>query len=255
MTAHPSRTVVVAGAGSDIGAAVAGRLARTGCRIALVDRRENHCYRALERVTAADGQAQIFTADVSLIHEAEAAVARIVDAWGPPDVLVHDLLPQRRPLDAPATAREDDWDGVVRSRLRAPYVLTAAVQRHMVRRRWGRIVLVSAPRPPAAEEDPAAAAALAGLFGLTRSLATRLGPHGVTANTVVPGLIATESAELAAACAGSDLNQLRKRALERVAVGRPGTADEVAEAVAFFASEQAGFVSGQVLHVTGGPTD
>ncbi|MCX4747738.1 SDR family oxidoreductase [Kitasatospora sp. NBC_01287] len=253
MSQSPTRVAVIAGAGNDIGLAVARKLAGHGYRIAVVDRTEALCYRTLEAVSAAGGQAQVFPGDVRLIHEAEAVMTRIAEQLGEPSVLVNNTsqLPDFAPSSLPGA--EEDWDGTLRAGLRAPYLLSAAARRYLVGQGWGRIVNVARPQAGGERGDLAAAAATDGVRGLTRALAVDLGPHGVTVNAVLPGLIATDSARTAADCLGVSFEDARKDVLERIPLGRPGTPEEVADAVWFFASEAADYVSGQVLHVAGGP--
>ncbi|WP_327068078.1 SDR family oxidoreductase [Kitasatospora sp. NBC_01250] len=253
MSHSPTRVAVLAGAGNDIGLAVARELARHGHRIALVDRKEALCYRALEAVSAVGGEARVFAGDVRLVHEAEAVMTRIAEELGEPAVLINNTS---QPADfAPSAlpAGEEDWDDTLRSGLRAPYLLSAAIRRYLVGEGWGRIITIGRPRQDGERGDIAASAAADGVRGLTRALALDLGPHGVTVNAVLPGLIATESARTAAGCLGVGFEDARKETLERIALGRPGSPQDVAGAVRFFASEEADFVSGQVLHVAGGP--
>ncbi|WP_035847151.1 SDR family NAD(P)-dependent oxidoreductase [Kitasatospora azatica] len=253
MSQPPGRIAVVAGVGNDIGLATARKLSRHGYRIAVVDRKESLCYRALEAVSADGGEAQAFTADVRLLHEAEAVITRIAEDLGEPSVLVNNTsqLPEFAPSSLSGTAA--DWDSQLRSDLRAPYLLSNAARRHLTAQGWGRIITVARPLVNGEGRDLAAVAAVDGVRGLTKALAVELGPHGVTVNAVLPGLIATEQARTAADLAGTGFEEAHKAALDLIPAGRPGTPEEVAEAIWFFASDGADFVNGQVLHVAGGP--
>lgn len=254
---HPLGAVaVLAGAGNDIGLAIARRLAALGYRIALVDRKAALCYRTLEAVTALGGEAEVFAADVRLIHEAEAVITRIAEALGEPSVLVinacrpEDFAPSTPGVDA---ADAESWDAALRDGLRGPYLLSAAARRHLIHQDRARIITVAGPQTTGGRPGAAALAVSDGLQRLTRELAVELGPYGVTANAVLPGLIATDSARTAADCLGTSFEASRKAALDRIPLGRPGTPEDVAGVVGFLVSEAADFVSGQVLHVAGGP--
>lgn len=243
---------VVTGAGADIGASVARRLAAEGYAIAVVDRKESHCYRTLEAIQAAGGHAELFAGDVGLVHEAEAVVTRVAESLGEPSVLVNNLtVPRQRPS---VPALPEDWDAVQRAGLRAPILLSEAVRRHMMRLRWGRIVNIGFPASCGQSADPGMATATCALEGLTRSLAKELGPYGVTVNAVVPGLIAARADRFAPDRRSPGSEAVAGEAKpRRTPGGRAGTAEDIAESVAFFVSRAAGFVSGQVLHVAGGP--
>ncbi len=251
MRENPYPVAVVTGAGADIGASVARRLAAQGYAVAVVDKKGANLYRLREAIEAAGGQAQVFIGDVGLVHEAEAVMTRVVEELGEPAVLVNNSSVLR---DSPfSLMTEEDWDVVQRAGLRAPFLLSVAARRYMVRRGWGRIVNIGPPSPNGQPPGANTIAATRGLEGLTRSLAMELGPYGVTVNAVVPGFIATEAARSAAERLGLSFEVARHSAVQRIPVGRIGTAEDVAESVAFFASEAAGFISGQVLHVAGGP--
>lgn len=251
MRENPNPVAVVTGAGADIGASVARRLAAQGYAVAVVDNKAANLYRLREAIEADGGRGEVFAGDVGLVHEAEAVMTRVVETLGEPCVLVNNSSVVR---DSPfSMMTEDDWDIVHRAGLRAPFLLSVAARRYMVRQGWGRIVNIGPPSPNGQPAGANTIAATRGLEGLTRSLAMELGPHGVTVNAVVPGFIATEAARSSAERLGLSFEAARHTALQRIPVGRAGTAEDVAETVAFFVSEGAGFISGQVLYVAGGP--
>jgi 3-oxoacyl-[acyl-carrier protein] reductase len=148
---------------------------------------------------------------------------------------------------------EEDWDAVIRVHLRGAYLLSRAVQDFMVRASWGRIVNLSSTSALGSGGMANYATAKAGIQGLTKSLAIELGPHGVTVNAVAPGFIRTEMTRQLAERRGRSFEEFAAERVRQIPVARAGQPEDVAAAVAFFVGEEAGFVSGQILYVAGGP--
>jgi 3-oxoacyl-[acyl-carrier protein] reductase len=149
------------------------------------------------------------------------------------------------------TAR--DWDDVQAVHLRAPFMLAQAVQPHMSADGWGRIVNIASTSALGHAERANYCAAKAGVIGLTRALAVELGPQGITVNAVAPGLVVTRMTEATAARNGRELQEHVAVAAANLPVRRAGRPHDVAAAVSFFAGEDAGFITGQTLYVSGGP--
>jgi len=148
---------------------------------------------------------------------------------------------------------DGDWDSVIGVHLRGAFVMSRAVQAHQVAAGWGRIVNLSSTSALGNRGQANYAAAKAGIQGFTKTLAIELGPFGVTVNAVAPGFIATEMLRGTAERLGVTLEEFLAGAAKEIPVRRTGLPADVAAAVAFFASEEASFVSGQVLYVAGGP--
>ena len=148
---------------------------------------------------------------------------------------------------------EDDWDAVLSVHLRGAFLMSRAVQAHQVKAGWGRIVNLSSTSALGNRGQANYAAAKAGMQGLTKTLALELGRYGVTANAIAPGFIATDMTRATAERMGIGFDDFVAGAAAEIPVGRAGTPDDIAAAAAFFCSEEAGFVSGQVLYVAGGP--
>ncbi len=146
-----------------------------------------------------------------------------------------------------------DWDTVLGVHLRGSFLMTKAVQKHMVDAGFGRIVNLSSSSALGNRGQANYSAAKAGLQGFTKTLAIELGKFGITANAVAPGFIATDMTAATAARVGMGFDDFKAAAATQIPVQRVGEPDDIANAVAFFTNEAAGFVSGQVLYVAGGP--
>ena len=150
---------------------------------------------------------------------------------------------------------DEDWDAVIGVHLRGSFVMTRAVQQYMTAARWGRVVNLSSVSALGNRGQLNYSAAKAGLQGFTKTLALELGKFGVTANAVAPGFIATDMTAATAARLGMSFEDFQAAAAKEIPVGRVGVPDDIAAAISFLVSDEAGFVSGQVLYVAGGPRD
>ncbi len=246
-----SRTAIVTGAARGIGAAVARRLAADGMAVAVLDLDESACATTVDAITAIGGRALAVGADVGDEAAATAAVERVAAELGAPTVLVNNAgIIRDNMLFKMSVA---DWDAVMTVHLRGAFLMSRAAQGHMIAAGWGRIVNLSSTSALGNRGQANYSAAKAGLQGFTKTLAIELGKFGVTANAVAPGFIETEMTHATAARMGITFEQMSQAMVGEIPVGRLGQPDDVAAAVAFFASEGAGFTSGQVLYVAGGP--
>jgi len=244
-------TAIVTGAARGIGAAVAKRLAADGFAVAVVDLEETACKPVVEEIAADGGRALAVGADVADEQSVQDAVERVAQELGEPTVLVNnagiirDNLLFKMPID--------DWDAVMNVHLRGLFLMTRAVQGFMTRAGWGRIVNLSSTSALGNRGQANYSAAKAGVQGFTKTLAFELGRYGVTANAIAPGFIATEMTAATAQRIGMPFEEFKTAVAAETPVGRVGTPEDIAHAVSFFASADAGFVSGQVLYVAGGP--
>ncbi|MGH3905106.1 MAG: beta-ketoacyl-ACP reductase [Pseudonocardiaceae bacterium] len=252
MTAATSRTAVVTGAARGIGAATAQRLGRDGFAVGVLDLDEHACAQTVQAIEVAGGRALAVGVDVSDADQVQAAVTRVADELGAPTVLVNNAGITRDNLLFKMT--EQDWDSVIAVHLRGSFLMSRAVQRHMTEATWGRIVNLSSTGALGNRGQANYAAAKAGLQGFTKTLAIELGKFGVTVNAVAPGFIATDMTRATAERIGMSFEDLQQAAVTQIPVGRVGKPEDVAATVSFLVSEEAGFVSGQVIYVAGGPT-
>ncbi len=246
-----TRTAIVTGAARGIGAGVARRLAADGFAVAVVDLDEAACKPVVEAIEAAGGRAAAVGMDVSDEQAVQAGVERIAAELGAPAVLVNNAGIIRDNLLFKMSA--GDWDAVMNVHLRGSFLMTRAVQAHMTAAGWGRIINLSSTSALGNRGQANYSAAKAGLQGFTKTLAIELGKFGVTANAIAPGFIETEMTAETARRVGVDFEDFKKAAASQIPVARTGKPEDIAHAVSFFASEGAGFVSGQVLYVAGGP--
>lgn len=247
------RTAIVTGAARGIGAEVAARLADDGMAVAVLDLDEGACQKVVDRITAAGGKALAVGADVSDEDAVKAAVDRVADELGAPTVLVNNAGIIRDNLLFKMGT--DDWDAVMSVHLRGAFLMSRAVQAYQTKEKWGRIINLSSTSALGNRGQVNYSAAKAGMQGFTKTLAIELGKFGVTANAVAPGFIATEMTQATAERVGVSFEDFKAAAAKEVPVQRAGVPADIAHAISFFASEGAGYVSGQVLYVAGGPKD
>ncbi|MET8797912.1 SDR family oxidoreductase [Nocardia sp. NPDC004568] len=247
------RIAVVSGAARGIGAAIATRLASDGLQVGVLDLDEAACAETVSAIENAGGTAIALGADVSKEDSVNAAVERLAGELGAPTVVVNNAGVLRDNLLFKMSV--DDWDTVLGVHLRGAFLLTRATQKYMVEQKWGRIVNMSSTSALGNRGQVNYSAAKAGLQGFTKTLAFELGKYGVTANAIAPGFIVTDMTAATAARVGVDFEDFQKGAAAQIPVNRVGYPEDIAHTASFLVSEGAGFVSGQVIYVAGGPKD
>ncbi|OHE22696.1 MAG: 3-oxoacyl-[acyl-carrier-protein] reductase [Syntrophobacterales bacterium RBG_19FT_COMBO_59_10] len=239
------KTALITGGSRGIGRAVSLRLAQAGA-YAVVNyvRNDAAAEETLRLIRTAGGDGEIRRFDVAVFGETQEAVNAIVAARGRLDILVNNAGATADGLIV--RAREEDWDRLIGVNLKGTFNCCRAVARQMIKQRWGRIINIASVVAEAGNAGQSAyGAAKAGVLGLTKSLARELAARNICVNAVSPGLIATE---MTASLSEKGLEEV----LKLIPLGRMGRTDEVAAAVAFLASEEAGYITGQVLRVNGG---
>lgn len=238
---------LVTGAGRNLGRAIAIALGSGGADVVCAYQRDPDAAQGTaEAIRAAGGTASVHHLDVADLDGMARDVAEITDA-GPVDILVNNAASRPRTKIRDVTAQE--WNAVHATNLRGPFFLSQAVLEHMVTAGWGRIVNIGGiDAYKGSVQRPHVVASKLGLVGLSRALANETARFGVTVNTVVPGLIGTPRYNHGS----DDIEKIWAEGLKDVPVARLGTADEVAAAVLFLSSEEASYITGQELLVSGG---
>jgi 3-oxoacyl-[acyl-carrier protein] reductase len=237
---------MVTGGAKGIGAATARRLAAEGATVVVADFDE-----AAARQTAEEIGGLAVRCDVTSLDDVESAVAAAVSHGGSLDVLVTCAGIIRDNLLFKMS--DEDWTAVIDTHLKGTFYAVRAAQKHMVEQQSGTIVLISSTSALGNRGQTNYATAKAGLQGMTKTLAIELGPFGVNVNCVAPGFIATDMTRQTADRIGVPFEQFMEHVAKEVPLRRVGQPEDVAATIAFLCSEDAGYVSGQVIYVAGGP--
>lgn len=253
MSSPAQRTAIVTGSARGIGAATALRLSRDGFAVGVLDLDEVACKDTVAAIESAGGRALAVGVDVSDTEQVEAAVDRVATELGAPTVLVNNAGITRDNMLFRMT--DQDWDSVLGVHLRGAFLMSRAAQKHMTVAGWGRIVNLSSTSALGNRGQANYSTAKAGLQGFTKTLAIELGKFGVTVNAIAPGFIVTGMTKATAERLGVDFEEFQAARAKATPVARVGNPDDIAHTVSFLVSEGAGFVSGQVIYVAGGPMD
>jgi 3-oxoacyl-[acyl-carrier protein] reductase len=236
------KTALVTGAARGIGAATAERLASEGARVVVADFDEDAARETAERIGAT-----AVRCDVTDREQVEAAV----EASGGPDILVTCAGIIRDNLLFKMA--DDDWDTVIDTHLKGTFYAVRASQRHMVEQKSGKIVTISSTSALGNRGQTNYSAAKAAMQGMTKTWAIELGPFGVNVNCVAPGFVATAMTRQTAERVGVDFDDFQKHAAEQTPLKKIGQPEDIAGVIAFLCSDDAAYVSGQVIYVRGGP--
>jgi 3-oxoacyl-[acyl-carrier protein] reductase len=251
MTDLRDRVAVVTGAARGIGAATAARLAADGATVVVVDRDLTQTGEVVDAIHHTGSRALEIGCDVSDARAVAAAFEQIDRDCGSVDVLVNNAGVIRDNLLFRMT--DDDWDVVMGVHLRGSFLCSRAAQKFMVDRRWGKIVNLSSTSALGGRGQANYSAAKAGVQGFTRTLAIELGPFNINVNAVAPGFIETAMTHATAERMGISFDEMKEGSISRIPLRRIGTPEDVANVIAFLCSEDAAYVSGQTIYVSGGP--
>ncbi len=244
MTGYEGRIALVTGASQGIGRACAIELAKGGAVVALAARNQAKLDEVVAEIEAAGGKAAAFSLDVASEESIKAGAKAILDRFGKVEILVNNAGITRDGLMM--RMKRPDWDDVIHTNLTGAFLMTQAVISPMMKNRWGRILNISSVVGRTGQAGQVNyAASKAGLLGATRAMAREFASRGITVNAIAPGYIETPMTAV--------LNEAQRTAMmTTIPLGRPGTDQDIAGAVAFLASEAASYITGHVLDVNGG---
>lgn len=244
MAGLEGRIAFITGASQGIGRACAIELARAGATVALAARNQEKLEAVANEIRTSGGNASAFKLDVASEDEIKSVLKAVVGQFGKLDILVNNAGITRDQLVM--RMKRADWDAVMNTNLTAAFLLSQQVISPMLKQRWGRIINITSIFGQIGQTGQANyAASKAGLIGLTKALARELASRSITVNAVAPGYIETAMTEVLAP-------ELKEQVLKMIPLGRAGSDADIAHAVKFLASDEASYITGEVLNVNGG---
>jgi len=238
------RVAFVTGASQGIGRACAVRLANEGAAVAVAARNQEKLNELVSEITTLGGKAAAFALDVADEEQVKSAIKAAIGQFGKIDILVNNAGITRDQLVM--RMKRADWDAVLQTNLTSAYLCIQQVIPSMLKQRWGRIINISSVFGQMGQAGQANySASKAGLIGLTMAIARELGSRNITSNAISPGFIETAMTAVLS-------DDFKQNAVKQIPLGRVGRPEDVANAVAFLASEEASYITGHVLDVNGG---
>jgi 3-oxoacyl-[acyl-carrier protein] reductase len=238
------RVAFVTGASQGIGRACAMKLATSGAAVAVAARNQEKLDELVKEIIANGGQAAAFAFDVTDEEQVKSSIKAAIAQFGKIDILVNNAGITRDQLVM--RMKRADWDAVLQTNLTSAYLCIQQISSSMLKQRWGRIINITSVFGQMGQAGQANySASKAGLIGLTMSIARELGSRNITCNAVAPGFIETAMTEVLG-------DEFKQNAAKHIPLGRVGSVDDVANAVAFLASDDASYITGHVLNVNGG---
>jgi len=238
------RVALVTGASQGIGHACALHLARQGASVAVAARNQQKLDELVAAITAANGKAAAFPVDVADEDQVKSAVKSAIAHFGKIDILVNNAGITRDQLVM--RMKRADWDAVLNTNLTSAFLCIQAVIPSMLKQRWGRIINITSIFGQMGQAGQANyAASKAGLIGLTMAIAREVASRNITSNAIAPGFIETSMTAVLS-------DDFKQAAVKQIPLGRVGTPEDIASAVAFLASDEASYITGHVLNVNGG---
>jgi 3-oxoacyl-[acyl-carrier protein] reductase len=246
------RIAVVTGAARGIGAAEAIRLAQEGANVAVLDLSAEACRETVEAIEAHGAEAMAVACDVSSAQQVEKAFEEVAGRFGTIHILVNNAGLLRDNLSFKMS--EEDWDKVLDVHLKGSFLCSKAVQKYMVEQEYGKIVMTSSIVALGNKGQANYSAAKAGLQALARTLALELGRFNINVNAVAPGWIETEMTKEAAERVGMSMDEMKERFAKNIPLKRFGRVEDIANVVSFLVSDDASYISGETIYVSGGPS-
>ena len=238
------RVALVTGASQGIGRACALKLATQGATVVVVARTQEKLDELEKEISATGGKAAAFTLDVSNEEQIKTVIKSVLGQLGKIDILVNNAGVTRDQLVM--RMKRADWDTVINTNLTSAYLCIQQVISSMLKQRWGRIINITSVFGQTGQAGQANyAASKAGLIGLTMAIAREVASRNITCNAVAPGFIETSMTAVLS-------DEFKQTAVKMIPLGRVGTPEDIANSVAFLASEEAGYITGHVLNVNGG---
>jgi 3-oxoacyl-[acyl-carrier protein] reductase len=238
------RVALVTGASQGIGRTVALRLAKEGATIAAAARNQEKLNELVAEITAAGGKAAAFALDVADEEQVKSTVKVAIAQFGKIDILVNNAGITRDQLVM--RMKRADWDAVLQTNLTSAYLCIQSIIPSMLKQRWGRIINITSVFGQMGQAGQANySASKAGLIGLTMAIAREVGSRNITSNAIAPGFIETAMTAVLS-------DEFKQTAVKQIPLGRVGTPEDVASAVAFLASDEASYITGHVMNVNGG---
>lgn len=239
------KVAIVTGSARGLGAATARRLAEEGAKVVVTDVQAELAKKTTDAMTADGLTAHCVVADITRSADVKRLVEETIAIFGGIHILVNNAGFPRDGFLTKLT--EEDWDMVVNVALKGTFLVTKAVMPHLIAQAWGRVVNISSRAYLGNPGQANYSAAKAGVLGLTRALSLEEGRYNITVNAIAPGFMATEMIQ-----ALPNYETIKERAVKATPIQRPGHPSDIADAVAFLASERASYITGETLHVTGG---
>ncbi|WP_342514704.1 beta-ketoacyl-ACP reductase [Sporosarcina sp. FSL K6-1522] len=243
-----NKVAIVTGAGQGIGAATAKRLAQEGAKVAVFDLEPGR--ETVQTIESINGEAIAVACDVSDVEQVDVAVEKVVSHFGRVDILVNNAGVIRDNLIFRMSP--EDWDLVMNVHLRGSFLCTKAVQKHMVEQRFGKIINISSASAMGNRGQANYSAAKAGIQGLTKTLALELGPFNINVNSVAPGYVVTDMTKETSERVGLDFEEQQQLIAKNNPLRKVGKPEDIANVIAFLASEDSSYVNGQIIYVNGG---
>ena len=238
------RVALVTGASQGIGRTCSLRLAKDGATVAVAARNQEKLNELVTEITAAGGNAAAFALDVADEEQVKATSKAVIAQYGKIDILVNNAGITRDQLVM--RMKRADWDAVLQTNLTSAYLCIQAVIGSMLKQRWGRIINITSVFGQMGQAGQANySASKAGLIGLTMAIAREVGSRSITCNAIAPGFIETAMTSVLS-------EEFKQTAVKQIPLGRVGSPEDVASAVAFLASDEASYITGHVLNVNGG---